>query len=367
MKQTIGKMMGAKAWTLLLFALFALLPKAAMAQKFALIDMEYVLKNVPAYERANEQLNQVSKKWQAEVEALTTEAGTMYKNYRNEVVFLSEEQKKKRQEDIMAKEKQASDLKRKYFGPEGELFKKRTSLMTPIQEEIYTAVKDIADQRGYSLVIDRSSDSAGIIYGSPKIDISNEVLRNLAMARIDLRRNNNNNIIKLKEKMKKLLIALMLCAPMTMFAQKFGHIDSQALLMSLPEAVAVQNELQAKGNEYQKQLEDMQKELQTKAEAYDKAKATMPTAKQEETERELNDMYRKIQQTAQDNQKAFNDEQQRKLGPLLDKVRTAIASVAKAGGYVYIMEKDGGQPLYINDTISKDITVEVKAELAKMK
>ena len=150
MKQTVGKMMGAKAWTLLLLALFALLPKAAMAQKFALIDMEYVLKNVPAYERANEQLNQVSKKWQAEVEALTTEAGTMYKNYQNEVVFLSEEQKKKRQEDIMAKEKQASDLKRKYFGPEGELFKKRTSLMTPIQEEIYTAVKDIADQRGYS-------------------------------------------------------------------------------------------------------------------------------------------------------------------------------------------------------------------------
>lgn len=107
MKQTIGKMMGAKAWTLLLLALFALFPKAAMAQKFALIDMEYVLKNVPAYERANEQLNQVSKKWQAEVEALTTEAGTMYKNYQNEVVFLSEEQKKKRQEDIMAKEKQA--------------------------------------------------------------------------------------------------------------------------------------------------------------------------------------------------------------------------------------------------------------------
>ena len=79
----------------------------------------------------------------------------------------------------MAKEKQASDLKRKYFGPEGELFKKRTSLMTPIQEEIYTAVKDIADQRGYSLVIDRSSDSAGIIYGSPKIDISNELLQKL--------------------------------------------------------------------------------------------------------------------------------------------------------------------------------------------
>lgn len=164
---------------LLLLGIAFAMPNHANAQKFALVDMEYILKNVPAYERANEQLNQVSKKWQAEVEALNTEAGTMYKNYQNEVVFLSQEQKKKRQEEIMNKEKEASDLKRKYFGPEGELFKKRQSLMTPIQDEIYNAVKDISDQRGYSLVIDRASESAGIIYGSPKVDISNEVLQKL--------------------------------------------------------------------------------------------------------------------------------------------------------------------------------------------
>ncbi|HIV84791.1 OmpH family outer membrane protein [Marseilla massiliensis] len=151
---------------------------AASAQKFALVDMEYILKNIPAYERANEQLNQVSKKWQAEVEALSTEAQTMYKNYQNEVVFLSQEQKKERQDAIMEKEKQAAELKRKYFGPDGELFKKRTSLMTPIQEEVYNAVKDIADLRGYQLVLDRASDT-GIIFGSPKIDISNEVLQKL--------------------------------------------------------------------------------------------------------------------------------------------------------------------------------------------
>ena len=161
-----------------MIALFAVAAMTASAQKFALIDMEYILKNVPAYERANEQLNQVSKKWQAEIEALNTEAGTMYKNYQNEVVFLSEEQKKKKQEAIMQTEKEASELKRKYFGPEGELFKKRTSLIVPIQDEIYNAVKDISDQRGYSLVVDRSAD-AGIIYGSPKIDISNEVLQKL--------------------------------------------------------------------------------------------------------------------------------------------------------------------------------------------
>ena len=124
---------------ILFAAMFALVAVTAGAQKFALIDMEYILKNIPAYERADEQLNQVAKKWQAEVDALNTEASTMYKNYQNEVVFLSQEQKQARQQEINDKEKQAAELKRKYFGPDGELFKKRTSLMTPIQEEIYNA------------------------------------------------------------------------------------------------------------------------------------------------------------------------------------------------------------------------------------
>ncbi len=150
----------------------------ARAQKFALVDMEYILKNIPAYERANEQLNQVSRKWQAEVEALTQEAQTLYKKYQSEAVFLSEEQKTKSEEAVVAKEKEAAELKKKYFGPEGELYKKRESLMAPIQEEIYNAVKDISDQKGYSLILDRASD-AGIIFASPKIDISNEVLTKL--------------------------------------------------------------------------------------------------------------------------------------------------------------------------------------------
>ena len=160
------------------FYLFTFLPLNVSAQKFALVDMDYIFKNIPAYERANEQLNQVSKKWQAEVDAIQIEAQTLYKNYQNEVVFLSQEQKKARQDAIMEKEKEAAELKKKYFGPQGELFKKRTSLMTPIQEEVYTAIKDVADLRGYQLVLDRASDT-GIIFGSPKIDISNEVLSKL--------------------------------------------------------------------------------------------------------------------------------------------------------------------------------------------
>ena len=162
---------------LLIIALIAL-PMSVFAQKYALVDMEYILKNVPAYERANEQLNQISKKWESEVEAILTEVETMYKKYQSESVFLSDAQKQKTEEAIMAKEKEASDLKKKYFGSEGELFKKRQSLMAPIQDEIYNAVRDISDQKGYQRILDRASGGS-IIYASPKIDISDEVLQKL--------------------------------------------------------------------------------------------------------------------------------------------------------------------------------------------
>ena len=123
-------------------------------------------------------MNQISKKWEGEIEAILTEVETMYKKYQSESVFLSDAQKQKTEEAIMSKEKEASDLKKKYFGSEGELFKKRQSLMAPIQDEIYNAVRDISDQKGYQLILDRASGGS-IIYASPKIDISDEVLQKL--------------------------------------------------------------------------------------------------------------------------------------------------------------------------------------------
>lgn len=166
-----------KFLTLLLIA-FATVATAS-AQKFALIDMEYILSNIPAYERANEQLSQVSKRWQAEVEAIDNEAKTLYKNYQNEAVFLSEAQKTEHEEAIVAKEKEASELKKKYFGPDGELYKKRIALLEPIQEEVYNAVKGVATSKGFQLILDRASEGGGIIFASPSIDISNEVLAKL--------------------------------------------------------------------------------------------------------------------------------------------------------------------------------------------
>ena len=161
--------------TLFFAAAFAL---AGSAQKFALIDMEYILKNVPQYEMANEQLNQLSQRWQKEVEAASKEADGMYKQYLSDKVFLTEEQVKKREEEIVAKEQEATELRYKYFGPEGELYKKRQTLMKPIQDDIYNAVKKLSEERGYQAIFDRASP-ANIIYASPRIDVSNEVLEKL--------------------------------------------------------------------------------------------------------------------------------------------------------------------------------------------
>lgn len=162
---------------LIMFLLFAA-GITANAQRFALIDMEYILQNIPAYQSANDQLSQSTKQWQAEVEKLTQEAKALFDNYQSSIKTLSDAQKTKKEEDIVAKEKAAAELRRKYFGPEGELYKKREALMQPIQDEIYDAVKEIATQKGYAVVVDRAS-ATSIIFASPSIDISNEILTKL--------------------------------------------------------------------------------------------------------------------------------------------------------------------------------------------
>lgn len=165
--------------------------------------------------------------------------------------------------------------------------------------------------------------------------------------------------------MKKIILMLMLLAPMSMYAQKFGHLDADAVMQSMPEAIKAQGELKQLAAQYEADLKAMQSELQRKAEEYEKNMATMNETKKKETEASLQEMYNKIQQTAADNQNAFAKAQQEKLEPIQVKLMNAIKNVGKNGGYVYIMQT--GQTLYISDTLSKDITADVKAEVAKMK
>ncbi len=166
--------------------------------------------------------------------------------------------------------------------------------------------------------------------------------------------------------MKKTIIALVAVFAMTLSAnaQKFGHVDTQNIMQTLPELTKVNGELQAIAQQYDNDLKAMQEELQRKAEEYDKNKATMSATAQQEQEKTLQDMYTKIQQTAQQNQQNLQKQQAEKMQPINQKVMTAIQNVGKAGQYTYIIDQNTA--LYIGPS-SKDVTSEVKAEINKLK
>ena len=166
--------------------------------------------------------------------------------------------------------------------------------------------------------------------------------------------------------MKKLILMLMLFAPMSMFAQKFGHLNSQQVMNDMPEFVKARGEIEATAKQYENDLKAMQDELQRKAGEYEKTKSTMNATKQKETEEELMKLNEKIRTAYNDNSQALQKAQQDKMQPITAKLVNAIQAVGKAGNYVYIMDITSGIP-YISQTLSEDVTAKVKAELAKTK
>jgi outer membrane protein len=148
------------------------------AQKYALVDTEYILNNIPSYKAAKDKLDIISEEWQKEIETKYSEIEQMYKDYQAEKVLLTDEMRKKREDQIISKEKEVKELQKNYFGQEGALFKKRQELIKPIQDEIYKAVKDIATEGGYAVIFDTSSGPT-MLYTNPRYDVSDEVLEKL--------------------------------------------------------------------------------------------------------------------------------------------------------------------------------------------
>ncbi len=148
------------------------------AQKYALIDMEYITKNIPEYQQKQAQIEADTKKYQAEVEALGKQAKTLYENYQKSASKLTQAQRTARETEIVNKEKQMKDLGQKYFGQQGVIAQAHQDLMQPLQRKVYEAVKAISEAQGYTMVIDRASDNS-IIFASPSIDISDAVLRKM--------------------------------------------------------------------------------------------------------------------------------------------------------------------------------------------
>ena len=159
----------------LIFSVLCLsLGMQAKDNSVAYVDMAYILKNLPQYETANEQLTMIAK----EVDALEQEIRVMTTNYQTEQIFLSEEMRQRREEEILQKEQEAIELKRKYFGETGELVKKREALLKPIQDEIYAAIQELANEKHIDVIKDRSSDP-GLLYMSSKLDYSDQLLQKL--------------------------------------------------------------------------------------------------------------------------------------------------------------------------------------------
>jgi len=148
------------------------------AQKFAFVDSEYILDNIPAYKAAQQQLEQLSAQYQKELESMHAEIEQMYKDFQSESVLLSDEMKRKREDVIITKEKEYKELQRKYFGREGDLFKKRQGLVKPIQDDIFNAIQEISTEGSYAIIFDKSS-GVTLIYTNPKFDLSDQVLTKL--------------------------------------------------------------------------------------------------------------------------------------------------------------------------------------------
>lgn len=164
--------------------------------------------------------------------------------------------------------------------------------------------------------------------------------------------------------MKKLLLIIMLMAPLATFAQKFGKVNTQTIMQALPEIAKINGELQAQQKTYENELKSMQDELQRQNDAYEKGKSTMNATAQQQKEQELQTLYQKIQQTYQDNSQALQKKQQELMQPVITKVRNAIENVGKAGGYTFIFED--GVALYTGTNV-EDVTSKVQAEITNMK
>lgn len=165
---------------LLFIAALTLCMAPAFAQRYAVIDSKYILEKLVDYKDAQTLLDQTSKAWQDEIDALMAEVDKMYKSYQAERPMLSDEMRRKREDEITAKEKAARDLQKKRFGYEGDLFKKRQELIKPIQDRVYTAVQKLAASKNYDVVLDKAG-GVTLFYANPTLDKSDEVLKQLGV------------------------------------------------------------------------------------------------------------------------------------------------------------------------------------------
>ena len=162
----------------LIILFFAVSVGFGFAQKYAYVDTQYILGNIPSYKAAQEQLEKISQQFQKELETLHAELDKMYKDFQAEVVLLSDDMKRKREDMIISKEKEYKKLQRQYFGTEGDLYQKRLALIKPIQDDVFKSIQEMAEQGAYAIIFDKAG-SLSMIYTNSKYDLSDQILQKL--------------------------------------------------------------------------------------------------------------------------------------------------------------------------------------------
>jgi len=181
MKSYLMKRTQNSASALLIALAFIFAGSTANAQKFAYVDTEYILQFIPEYNTAQTRIDALTVDWQKEIEAKFAEIDRLYRAYQNEAVLLPDEMKRRREEEIINKEREAKELQQKRFGQDGDLFKKREELIKPIQEKIYAALEEVAQAGNYAVIFDKAG-SVSMLYTNPRFDISEEVLTKMGYA-----------------------------------------------------------------------------------------------------------------------------------------------------------------------------------------
>ncbi|MBI1286304.1 MAG: OmpH family outer membrane protein [Flavobacteriales bacterium] len=151
---------------------------SANAQRFGYVDTDYILESIPEYQQKQQELNEISVQWQSEIEKMYAEIDRMYKDFQAEQILLTDDMKRKREEQIIEKEKEAKEKQKQRFGYQGDLFQKRQEFTKPIQDKVYNAIKQIADARGYAVIFDKAG-TLTMLYTSDKYDLSEDVLDEL--------------------------------------------------------------------------------------------------------------------------------------------------------------------------------------------
>jgi len=164
-----------KGILIVLFCFVALITKAQTAAKFGYVDTDYILGQIPEYKSAQTELDKTSIQWQKEIEGKYTEIDKLYKAYQADAILLTDDMKKKRENEIINKEKEAKDLQKSRFGVDGELYKKRVELVKPIQDKVYNAIKTAAEKKGLGFILDKAGQ-VSILYANSKYDLSDDVL-----------------------------------------------------------------------------------------------------------------------------------------------------------------------------------------------